>query len=132
ELHGCDPERSYPVMFLDAKNRWGTVVEIPGKQAVGETLTVRLASCGSATARFVNSQGRPIQGYQPHLSLVVTPGVDPSLKALEKGLLYADQGFVANIDRLNYWNGPKSDAQGRCTLPALIPGANYRLALLDD
>jgi hypothetical protein len=45
--------------------------------------------------------------------------------------LTSDQDFVSNFDREHYWNKPLTDEQGRCTFPALIPGATYRLFAYD-
>jgi hypothetical protein len=41
--------------------------------------------------------------------------------------LAADADYLANIDRTNHWHSAKSDEQGQLTLPALIPGASYRI-----
>jgi len=43
------------------------------------------------------------------------------------GVLAADEDHVANHDYVNYRNGPKTDADGRMELIALIPGATYRI-----
>src|SRR5262249_18794094 len=64
ELPGCDPEKVYPVYFLDAKNQLGAVAEIPGKPG-DQPVTVRLAPCGSAVLRFVDGQGGPKAGHRP-------------------------------------------------------------------
>lgn len=45
----------------------------------------------------------------------------------ENGEPAADSDYVTNIDRTNYWPGPKTDDQGHITFRALIPGATYRL-----
>jgi hypothetical protein len=127
ELHGLDPEQSYPVMFLDADNEWGATATISGRQA-GEQVTVRLAPCGTASARFLGADGKPRSGYRPSLELVVTPGVARyDFDGQRKGLLAFDGDYVANLDRQHYWDGPKTDDMGRITLPALIPGATYRI-----
>jgi protocatechuate 3,4-dioxygenase beta subunit len=128
ELHGLGPKETCTVLFLDPKNKQGTVAQISGKDAGGEPVTIRLAPCGAAVVRFVDSTGKPLAGHELVLEMVVQPGASKfNRKALEQGLVFADSDFVANLDRLNYWSGPRSDAQGRVTLPALIPGATYRL-----
>ena len=48
--------------------------------------------------------------------MVVTPGVFRA----------ADTAAIYGIDPVNYAHGPVSDADGRVTFPALIPGAPYR------
>ncbi len=59
--------------------------------------------------------------------MVVTPG-SPDTPANEKaGLLAADAAPLRGVDPINYEKPIVSDADGRVTLPALIPGATYRL-----
>jgi RNA polymerase sigma factor (sigma-70 family) len=126
ELHGLDPEKSCPVAFLEPEKRWGTTVQLSGKDA-GKELTVKLQPCGQAVARFLDAQGKPLADHRPMLDIVVTPGPHRyDFKAAEKGQLAADEDFLANIDRHNYWKGPRTDAEGRCTFPALVPGVTYR------
>jgi RNA polymerase sigma factor (sigma-70 family) len=135
ELHGCDPEKSYPVCFLDATHKAGATVELSGKQA-GEEVTVRLAACGEATTRLVDADGKPLAKQGLWLELVVTPGAAQyDFKRLyEKGEPGADAEYVGNIDHVNYRTGslPLTDAGGRVTFPALIPGATYRIVEVGD
>ncbi|HMC66202.1 MAG TPA: sigma-70 family RNA polymerase sigma factor [Gemmataceae bacterium] len=127
ELHGCDPEKTYPVYFLDPHNKLGATVQISGKQA-GETVEVKLAPCGKAVARFVDTQDKPVANFNPLMEIVITPGPHSRDRdAYEKGLLLADSQYLANVDRVNYWAGPKADREGRITFAALIPGMTYRI-----
>jgi protocatechuate 3,4-dioxygenase beta subunit len=131
EIHGLDPEGTCPVFFLDAKRQQGAVVELSGKQA-GQEVTVRLAPCGKATARYVDAKRKPLANYQPSPDIVITPGrwpMDPN--GQDRGELTADQGALINLDRHNYWYRPKTGADGRVTFPALIPGATYRISRWD-
>jgi hypothetical protein len=120
------------VYFLDAGHQWGTVVELSGKQA-GEEVTVRLQPCGEAHARFVGPDGKPIARVEtfPCLELVMTPGRHPySRSRADQAELAADMAFVPNVDPLHYGvkRSPISNAEGRISLPALIPGAPYRIS----
>jgi protocatechuate 3,4-dioxygenase beta subunit len=127
EVHGLDPEKTVPVWFLDAENQCGATVELSGKEA-GETVTVKLVPCGKATARYMDGKGPPLADYQPAPDIVITPGASGDYATiLKKGELLADTGSLINIDRHNYWHKVKTDAQGRVTFPALIPGATYRV-----
>jgi RNA polymerase sigma factor (sigma-70 family) len=131
EVHGCDPEKTYPVYFLDPQNQWGAAVQVSGKDAGPKPLTVRLAPCGRATVRFLDPQGKPVKDFWASPAMVLTPGADRHAgTAARTGELLADEELLANLDRHNYWHGPRSDAQGRCTLPALIPGATYQFNFL--
>ncbi len=133
ELHGCDPEKRYPVFFLDARHKLGATVELSGKQG-GEAVTVRLLPCGEAVTRLVDADGKARAGQILGLELVVTPGPSRNdlKKVYETGQMAADADYVANIDRLNYRNGRPTDAEGRVTFPALIPGATYRIVEIGD
>src|SRR5262249_46320574 len=125
EIRGLDPEKSCPVSLLDSKKQLAATVNISGKQA-GETVEVKLAPCGKATARFLGSDGKPLKAFRPIIEVVVTPGAPPQgVGVFEKGLVVADTQFVANIDHDNYWTGPKTDDNGRITFPALVPGLTY-------
>ena len=127
ELHGLDPEKATRVSFLDADHEWGATLDLSGKQA-GEDLIIRLQPCGQAKARFVGPGGKPLARQSPHLELVATPGPAAfSRRKQDQAELAADSVWAANLDRKHYWNGRFTDAEGRITLPDLIPGARYRI-----
>jgi hypothetical protein len=130
ELHGLAADPDVPVFFLEPKRKLGAVVNLSGKSGTGSPITVRLASCGAASARLVDSAGKPIAANRdPYLiEMVVAPG--PSWYRRDKadeGRLAGEKDYLCRIDPINYTDGPVSDAQGRIVFPALIPGATYQI-----
>jgi hypothetical protein len=75
ELALRNPDAPLCVHFLDAARGLGAAVALDRKQAGAEPVTVRLAPCSSATARFVDARGKPLAGYRPlvWLSLPAEP-----------------------------------------------------------
>jgi RNA polymerase sigma factor (sigma-70 family) len=124
ELPGCDPGKTAEVFFLDAKNRCGAVVQLSGKQA-GETVTVRLQPCGSATARLLDEDGKPLVNLRTWLEILVTPGlhVADEFRMEESKEFTSEYAYQSTFDP-----GRKetyTDAQGRVRFDALIPGATH-------
>jgi hypothetical protein len=132
-IPALDPKATYPLHFLDAKRNLGAVVELPGKQAGGEEVTVRLSPCGTARARFLDARGKPLADYRPLLRLLLPPGPHPVPKSLPwKGEPLRDRidAFITTYRAPEReTKGPATDAAGRITLTGLIPGAKYRLLL---
>jgi RNA polymerase sigma factor (sigma-70 family) len=134
ELPGCDPGQNRPVFFLYPELQLGAVVNISGKNAQGEPITVRLAPCGSARVCFVDQHGRP-WANQPlgdgplflHLHLIVTPGLT-AWNTPDTAPLQSDADFVCNLDMRRYAN-LRTDAKGCVTFPTLIPGATYHIVM---
>ena len=60
------------------------------------------------------------------ITMVVTPGSFDTTANEKAGLLAADETGLNQIDPINYDYPLTSDADGRITLPVLIPGATYR------
>ena len=131
ELHGLDPVVGVPFYFLDPQHETGATVAISGKSADQGPLVVHLQPCGKAVARFVDRQGKPKVKYRPGLQILVSPGPFRGDRKRNKKEVSSDQDFVANFDREHYWDEPVTDEEGRCTFPALIPGATYRIDLMN-
>jgi hypothetical protein len=129
ELPGFDPEQPSPAYFLDPEHEWGAAVEFSGRQA-GEELTVRLQPCGQAKARFVGPDGQPVAklNVMGYFHLLMTPGAVRPFYVGGGEQLAADEAFLSNFDYKHYPNGPSTNADGRVTLPDLIPGAPYRIS----
>ena len=59
--------------------------------------------------------------------MVVTPGPPAGPPQSKAGALIADEAALSRLDPINHRAELIADAQGRITLPALIPGATYRI-----
>jgi hypothetical protein len=130
-LHGVDPNAAVEVLayFLDPARKLGAVARFSGRSGADGPVTVRLEPCGTARARLVASDGKPLGRYDARAlaSMVVTPGPLALGRQAKDGPLFAEEAGVMPLDPVNYGNDFQSDAEGRLTLPALIPGATYRI-----
>jgi hypothetical protein len=129
ELRGCDPKVTYPVYFLDGKNRLGASAQLSANDAAGKEVTVRLQPCGSVVVRFLNKDGKPLRGYRSGPpGIVVRPGdKGPLTPSRDRGAT-SDTESLDCIDNANYAGDramQTADAEGRCTFSGLIPGATY-------
>jgi RNA polymerase sigma factor (sigma-70 family) len=135
ELALRNPDAPLCVHFLDAAGGLGATAAFRREQAGAEAVTVRLSPCGSTTARFVDARGKPLVGYRPLVWLSLPAESYSSARELEgmKGSphLGYDTVWAGHADPRHYGAGPRTDAQGRITLPNLIPGATYRIARFD-
>jgi RNA polymerase sigma factor (sigma-70 family) len=127
-----NPEGTYRLHFLDAAGGQAAAVSLQGKQADGEPLTVKLAPCGSARVRLTDARGKPLAGYRP-VAWLLPPGKAPAVAAhldrlIGNGLRADNAIWLGHLDPLHYGDGPRTDADGRVTLPALIPGMSYRIS----
>jgi hypothetical protein len=136
ELPGCDPDKPFTALFFDAANKWGAIAELPRQRAARAPLTVRLQPCVSAVARFVEPDGKPLANYSlSPLTLLVTPGIQGSMPYPSQDAKYKTKLEADEFGWLNLWRGVQApmnlqtDAQGRITFPALVPGATYRLVV---
>jgi RNA polymerase sigma factor (sigma-70 family) len=129
-LRGCVPGRVYPVLFLDPSRRLGAQVELLA-EANGKPVEVRLQSCGVAEVRFVDESGQPVAGHQPFLYVMVPP----DRREGEEGVAPSSAAAMHELDEFDpdhYRDGPRTDADGRVALPALIPGVRYRMSHYRD
>jgi hypothetical protein len=125
ELPGCDPDKPTEVFFLDAAHKIGAVVKLSAKELRGQPATVRLQPCGTARARLVDANGKPLANVRIHVDVVITPGIPWTETIRQKGMI-AEIAFLSSLDRKSYEN-LRTDAKGRVALPTLIWGATHAL-----
>ncbi len=148
ELPGCDPQNPSTVHVFDPKNELGATVTLSAKAAPDGQVTIRLERCGTAVARFVSppvssdgrtfadEKGKPLANHLPILQMVLTPGAtrfvfESGFDNDNKQELEADWVDLANLAPARYAQGPNAllstNDEGRISIPALIPGATYRI-----
>jgi RNA polymerase sigma factor (sigma-70 family) len=125
EVRGLDPDKSYPIYFLDAANKLAARTVVSGRDA-GKPLQVHLLPCGAAILRILDTRGKPVANIQPPVEMVIAGGAFVRADADQPDRVRADSESLVNLDRLNYGK-LRTDASGSVTLLALIPGATYRL-----
>jgi hypothetical protein len=128
ELHGLDSLTDVPVHFLDYHHEMAATVHVSGKSAAGGPVTVRLDRCSTGKVRLVDPAGKPVADYRrPSVVLLLTPGPMFDGRIEKVGTLFATEYSLPGVDPAHYPMHPASDAEGRLLLPALIPGATYRI-----
>ena len=156
ELPNCDPDKTYRVFVLSGraeggmmihagspridvvsvvnrliseKDLLGAVADLSAKKAAGKPVEVKLSKCESAQVRFVDAKGKAVQ-QKVWLELLVKPG--PSVtKSRADGRAAGEGALLATPYSLRGEKSPlAADAEGRITIPGLIPGATYRLKVL--
>jgi hypothetical protein len=128
ELNGLAPDAKTRVSILDPEHEWGTTLDISGKQA-DQALLIKLEPCGQAKMRFVGPDGRPLANHRPFIEFVARTGPSRfSQKPEDRGQFTAEAEYLANVDRKHYGGLPQTSTDGRISLPALIPGALYRIS----
>ena len=131
ELHGLAPDAEVPV-YLPRSRRTSSAPRplFSVKAAADGPITVRLEPCGLAMARLVDPNGKPLAGYRDPLSDLDGRHARPGPAGHDRGGPGPPVGRCRTTSRGSTrsttptWS---SDAQGRITFPALIPGATYRV-----
>ncbi len=126
EIPGCDPEKPVTFYFLDPKDHLGGTAEISGRLGANGPITVRLRPTASARFLLKRPDGK-VPDYQEarsqlaNLRVVITPG--PDWEEINKNIdtIPGDFAYQINLD-FDPDHLPQPGADGRLTLPNLIPG----------
>jgi RNA polymerase sigma factor (sigma-70 family) len=102
--------------LIGGKAPHGAVVEVSAKAAGGKPIEVKVVPCQSAEVRFVDANRKAVK-QKVWLELVIKPGAETAMLASP----YSVHGEKSPVE---------PDANGRITIPGLIPGATYRLKVL--
>jgi hypothetical protein len=112
--------------LIAARDALGAVAEISARGAGGKPVAVKLAPCESAEVRVVGADGKAVT-QKLWLELLVTPGPSGP-RSREQGKPAAETALLATPYSLRGEKSPVApDADGKITIPGLIPGATYRL-----
>ncbi len=129
EIFLRDLEAPYYVYILDRTNRLGGLAEFTGKLAGSEPVTVRLAPCGTVSARFVDEHRKPLAEYHP-LVWALQNGSANSKEfrfSFDESFLSPGAVWAGHLDKTHDVKGPSTDKDGRVTFSNLISGVPYRI-----
>jgi hypothetical protein len=126
-IRGVPQDGELLVFLLDPVGREGKVLHVHGSDA-DKPLHVTLEKCGTVTYRFVDSKGKPVPGYNGDtlLSLLFLPEDFMTGSMSTDQVLNQEGSYQRYFDYLNC-RDLMSDENGCLSVPALIPGAIYRL-----
>jgi RNA polymerase sigma factor (sigma-70 family) len=129
ELHGFNSDSEVSVSFLEPKLKLGATIRVLEKPGLGEPIVVKLAPCGTASARLIGPDAKPLHDFTPRapIMMVVMRGEFSPVKASTEGTFMPVSGALTAIDPVNYPKPRTSDDQGRIVFPALIPGTTYQV-----
>lgn len=119
DLPGCAPGRVYPIALLDPEGERGAVAEV----RVGDDKPqVRLERCGSAEVRLVDLSRRPVADVPAAAVLLLNCDRVATEPGSNTGEWVVDQSW---FDPKHHLPRPVTNADGRVTFRALVPGAEY-------
>ena len=128
-LPGCDPEKGGTVWLFDPEHSLGHDPELHRRRRRrARRLTVTLQPCGAATVRMVDAKGKPLPGKHPRSTSLCLPARSwpPSLGAPRtRRTLEGDWHHVVELRPGALTANLKTDAEGRVTIPGLIPAAPH-------
>jgi hypothetical protein len=130
ELPGCVAGRVYPVLLLDSARGLAAVADLRADPQAAEATTVRLAKCGTATVRLVDSAGQPLAGRRPNVMFWLADDRPAAFDTHGNGP-WSTPLDASWVDPRRYLPGPVTDAGGLVAVPALVPGLQYHVTFSD-
>jgi hypothetical protein len=127
---GCDPTNETVLYLLDSENQWGTTVKYNPKVHAGKPLQIKLEVCGSARARFIDAEERPLTGQRGSTAVQMTTSLVLGFKSADsKNVRFPNEVFfgcaASALDPKGYTK-LVPDKDGWVTFRGLIPGAPYK------
>ncbi|MEX0725753.1 MAG: M56 family metallopeptidase [Planctomycetaceae bacterium] len=130
-FQGLEQGVEYPAFIVDDERHLGATAMI---SLDNPTPTIVLTPLGSAKARFIDAEGKPVKsGLNLGLSMVGRPGLPGYHIDHESPEFNADETYYVNFNRHSRPLRLATDENGVQRFPMLIPGTTYRvLNLIDD
>ena len=129
KLEGLD-DRTHTVHLIDTDNGLGATLKVKA----GDRPKVVMKPLLPAKVTFVDKKtGEPLKGHHSLYFLQMIAPVDTEGNEDQRfASLKKEKVFPANMDRRRHPMDLKSNDQGECTIPALIPGATYSVVSYEN